>query len=92
MLEPPCAPSSDDPSGSGDPRLYPADLLGARCFWLACRFGGDPLHPVAFIGGGEREGSQIWQPRDPPAASRDRPPPDQVFASASWSLAHLPHG
>ncbi|GKV24001.1 hypothetical protein SLEP1_g33663 [Rubroshorea leprosula] len=46
-------------------------------------FGGGPLHPAASIGGDERGGSQIWQPRDPPAASRDRPPPDRVSASAS---------
>ncbi|GKV31890.1 hypothetical protein SLEP1_g40547 [Rubroshorea leprosula] len=37
-------------------------------------FGGGPLHPTASIGGGERGGSQIWQPCDPPAASRDLPP------------------
>ncbi|GKV32481.1 hypothetical protein SLEP1_g41082 [Rubroshorea leprosula] len=29
MLEPPCAPSSDDPFRSGDPRLYPIDF--GRC-------------------------------------------------------------
>ncbi|GKV04553.1 hypothetical protein SLEP1_g16703 [Rubroshorea leprosula] len=57
-------------------------------------FGDDPLHPAASIGGGARGGSQILQPRDPPAASRDRPPPDRVStsASASGSLTHLPHG
>ncbi|GKV50467.1 hypothetical protein SLEP1_g57167 [Rubroshorea leprosula] len=37
MLEPPCAPSSDDPSGFGDPRPYPADLVKGSLFfgWLA---------------------------------------------------------
>ncbi|GKV53613.1 hypothetical protein SLEP1_g60133 [Rubroshorea leprosula] len=92
MLEPPCAPSVDDSSGSGDPRLYLADLVRCLLFLvgLQIRRWSPPL--VASIGGGEREGSQIWQPCDPPAASRDRPPLDRVSASASWSLAHLPHG
>ncbi|GKU95358.1 hypothetical protein SLEP1_g8726 [Rubroshorea leprosula] len=44
MLEPAFALSSDDPSRSGDPRLFPVDLgrgsLGFSFLFCWCRFGG----------------------------------------------------
>ncbi|GKV19325.1 hypothetical protein SLEP1_g29605 [Rubroshorea leprosula] len=33
---------------------------------------GGPLHPAVSICGHAHGGSHIWQPRDPPAASRER--------------------
>ncbi|GKV19140.1 hypothetical protein SLEP1_g29433 [Rubroshorea leprosula] len=69
-LEPPCAPPSDDPPGSiWRLSLSPADLVrGSLFFWVVCGFGGG--HSIRqLLGGVARGGSQIWQPRDPPAAS-----------------------
>ncbi|GKV52577.1 hypothetical protein SLEP1_g59154 [Rubroshorea leprosula] len=46
MLEPACASSFDDPSGSDDPRLFPVDLgRGSLVFSVSCsvRFRSDSL-------------------------------------------------
>ncbi|GKV17499.1 hypothetical protein SLEP1_g27999 [Rubroshorea leprosula] len=70
MLEPPCAPSSYNPFGSSDPRLYPANLVRCSLFLVCLQIRRWSPPSGSFYWWQCTRESQIWQPRDPLAASR----------------------
>ncbi|GKV38958.1 hypothetical protein SLEP1_g46805 [Rubroshorea leprosula] len=89
MLEPACAPSSDDPSRSGDPWLFPVDLgRGSLGFSFFVLFGADPaafFSPLADLRRRVRglpdltpTAALCWFQGSSAAGSGDR--------TASWSL------
>ncbi|GKU88813.1 hypothetical protein SLEP1_g3031 [Rubroshorea leprosula] len=91
MLEPACAPSSDDPSGSvglwvpfrsGNPRLFPVDLgrgsLGFLFCPVWCRSGGFLSSPADLRR--RTRGLSDLRPLRLSAGSEGLPPPNRVTA------------